>query len=124
MAKIGIGIVGGGYMGKAHAVAHAAVGAVFNTELRPELTSVAASSPASAARYAKEFGFRKAADNWEALVADPEVEAVIIASPQAHHRAIAEAVKSPGVPSPICDCSTCTTGSTPQLELLRKTSLA
>ncbi|MCH2077572.1 MAG: Gfo/Idh/MocA family oxidoreductase [Rhodobacteraceae bacterium] len=96
MAKIGIGIVGGGYMGKAHAVAHAAVGAVFNTELRPELTSVAASSPASAARYAKEFGFRKAADNWEALVADPEVEAVIIASPQAHHRAIAEAAFASG----------------------------
>jgi predicted dehydrogenase len=29
MAEIGIGIVGGGYMGKAHAVAMSAVGAVF-----------------------------------------------------------------------------------------------
>ena len=34
MQKIGVGIVGGGYMGKAHSVAMAAVGAVFNTTLR------------------------------------------------------------------------------------------
>ena len=33
MKEIGIGIVGGGYMGKAHAVAMSAVGAVFNTNL-------------------------------------------------------------------------------------------
>ena len=35
MSEIGIGIIGGGYMGKAHAVARAAVGAVFGTKLRP-----------------------------------------------------------------------------------------
>ena len=35
MKEIGIGIVGGGYMGKAHAVAMSAVGAVFNTNIRP-----------------------------------------------------------------------------------------
>ena len=37
MTKIGIGIVGGGYMGKAHSVAMSAVGAVFDTALRPSL---------------------------------------------------------------------------------------
>ena len=36
MTEIGIGIVGGGYMGKAHAVAMSAVGAVFDTQLRPQ----------------------------------------------------------------------------------------
>ena len=36
MTDIGIGIVGGGYMGKAHAVAMSSVGAVFNTTLRPD----------------------------------------------------------------------------------------
>ena len=35
-------------MGKAHAVAMSAVGAVFDTALRPRLEMVAASSPASA----------------------------------------------------------------------------
>ena len=37
MAEIGIGLIGGGYMGKAHAVAYAAVGTVFQTRLRPRL---------------------------------------------------------------------------------------
>jgi hypothetical protein len=31
VTEIGIGLVGGGYMGKAHAVAMSAVGAVFDT---------------------------------------------------------------------------------------------
>lgn len=91
MTEIGIGIVGGGYMGKAHAVAMASVGAVFDTALRPRLEMVAAGSPQSAARYRDAFGFRRAARDWRELVADPEVEAVVIASPQSTHRAIAEA---------------------------------
>ena len=68
MTDIGVGIIGGGYMGKAHAVAHSAVGAVFNTRLRPRLEMVAASSKASAERYRKEFGFARAAEDWEELV--------------------------------------------------------
>ncbi len=91
MTDIGIGIIGGGYMGKAHAVAMAAVGAVFNTRLRPRLEMVCASSAASAERYRTAFGFARATDQWQVLVADPKVEAVIIASPQETHRAIAEA---------------------------------
>jgi predicted dehydrogenase len=89
--EIGIGIVGGGYMGKAHAVAMLAVGAVFATRLRPRLEVVAAGSDASAARYAADYGFRRGTADWRDLVADPKVEAVVIASPQSTHRAIAEA---------------------------------
>jgi predicted dehydrogenase len=98
VTEIGIGLIGGGYMGKAHAVAYAAVGAVFDTTLRPRLEMVAASSPASAERYRAAFGFARAAADWRALVADPRVEAVIIASPQETHRAIAEAAFALGKP--------------------------
>jgi predicted dehydrogenase len=98
MAEIGIGIVGGGYMGKAHAVAMSAVGAVFNTALRPRLEMVAASSPASAARYRDMFGFARAAEDWRALVSSPSVQAVVIASPQSTHREIAEAALALGKP--------------------------
>lgn len=98
MAEIGIGIVGGGYMGKAHAVAMSAVGAVFGTRLRPRLEMVAASSPDSAERHRTALGFRRAAADWQALVADPAVEAVIIATPQATHRDIAEAAFALGKP--------------------------
>lgn len=98
MRDIGIGLVGGGYMGKAHAVALSAVGAVFDTPLRPRLQVIAAASPASAEGYRRAYGFARAASDWRDLVADPAVEAVVIASPQATHRAIAEAAFAAGKP--------------------------
>lgn len=98
MAEIGIGLIGGGYMGKAHAVAMASVGAVFNTELRPRLEMIAASSAASAEGYRTAYGFARATGDWRVLVADPMVEAIVVASPQGTHRAIVETAFSAGKP--------------------------
>ena len=85
-------------MGKAHAVAMASVGAVFNTTLRPRLEMVSAGSADSAERYRAAYGFNRAASDWRELVADPKVEAIVIASPQSTHRAIAEAAFALGKP--------------------------
>ena len=98
MTEIGIGIVGGGYMGKAHSVAMSAVGAVFDTDLRPRREMIAASSNASAEHYRRAYGFQRGTGDWRALVEDPAVEAVVIASPQDTHRAIAEAALALGKP--------------------------
>ena len=89
MREIGIGIVGGGYMGKAHAVAMSAVGAVFNTNLRPQLEMVCGASYNTSKKYRDAYGFRRAAESWEQLVLDEKVEAIIIASPQNTHLKIA-----------------------------------
>ena len=98
MKEIGIGIVGGGYMGKAHAVAMSAVGAVFNTNLRPRLEMVCGASPVSSRKYREAYGFKRAADNWEQLVMDKHVEAIIIASPQSTHLQIAKKAFALGKP--------------------------
>ena len=98
MSEIGIGIVGGGYMGKAHSVAMAAVGAVFETNLRPRLEMICASSETSAERYRRAFGFARATGDWRRLITDPAVEAVVIATPQALHCEIAEAAFALGKP--------------------------
>ncbi|MEO9526033.1 Gfo/Idh/MocA family oxidoreductase [Roseibium sp.] len=98
MKDIGIGIIGGGYMGKAHAVAMASVAAVFNTALRPRLEMICATSMESAERYRRAYGFARCTDSWLDLVRDPGVEAVIIASPQDTHRAVAEAAFALGKP--------------------------
>lgn len=98
MRHIGIGIVGGGYMGKAHAVAMLAVGAVFNTGLRPRLEMVCASTPQSAESYRSAYGFARATTDWQVLVADPLVEAIVIAAPQEMHREIALAAFAAGKP--------------------------
>ena len=96
MSEIGIGLVGGGYMGKAHAVALSAVAAIFDTPLRPRLEVIAATTRSSAARYARAYGFVRGTSDWRDLVADPKVQAVVIASPQSTHRAIAEAAFAAG----------------------------
>ena len=98
MTEIGIGILGGGYMGKAHAVAMSSVGAVFDTALRPRLEMVCASSSESAERYRAAYGFNRATDDWKVLVNDPAVEAIVIATPQSTHRAVAEAAFALGKP--------------------------
>jgi predicted dehydrogenase len=96
VARIGIGIVGGGYMGKAHAVAMAAVASVFDTALRPSLEVICTTTQEGAAKKARQFGFARATSDWRALVADPHVEAVVIASPQHTHREIALAALAAG----------------------------
>lgn len=98
MTKIGIGIIGGGYMGKAHAVAMSSVGAIFNTALRPHLAMVAATTDASAARYRDAYGFDEGTGDWRKLVESSAVEAVVIASVQSTHREITEAAAALGKP--------------------------
>ena len=98
MTEIGIGIVGGGYMGKAHSVAMSSVGAIFNTDLRPRLEMICATSDASSEKYRSAFGFARATSEWRVLVNDPKVEAIVIASPQGTHREIALAAFALGKP--------------------------
>ena len=98
MTNIRIGIIGGGYMGKAHAVAFAAVGGLFDTALRPVLEMVCASTDTSAERYRASFGFNRATSDWRTLVNDPDVDAVVIASPQVTHKDIAIAAFQAGKP--------------------------
>jgi predicted dehydrogenase len=89
VAEIGIGIIGGGYMGKAHAVAMNAVAAVFDTALRPSLEVICTTTEQGAAEKARQFGFKRSTADWRVLVEDPKVEAVVIASPQETHKEIA-----------------------------------
>jgi len=96
--KVGIGIVGTGYMGKRHAVAMQAVGATFDTNLRPSCECVCATTDDRARQAAAALGFKRSTGDWRVLVNDPEVEAIVIASPQSTHREIALAAFALGKP--------------------------
>jgi predicted dehydrogenase len=98
MTSIGIGIIGAGYMGKAHSVAMAAVGAVFDTALRPRLEMISTTTPEGASESARAYGFARSTHDWRALVNDPKVEAVIVASPQQTHKEISLAAFALGKP--------------------------
>ncbi len=98
VTNIGIGMIGGGYMGKAHSVALNAVGAVFDTGLRPVCEMICTTTEAGAAEKARTFDFHRSTANWKVLVEDPKVEAVYIASPQETHLEIALAAFALGKP--------------------------
>jgi predicted dehydrogenase len=98
VATIGIGLIGTGYMGKAHAVALKSVGTVFNTRLRPVCEVICSTTEAGAASKAAEYGFNASTSRWQDLIANPRVEAVVIASPQTTHRQIALAAIAAGKP--------------------------
>jgi predicted dehydrogenase len=96
VAKIGVGIIGGGYMGKAHSVAMGAVAAVFDTALRPSLEIICTTTVAGAAEKARQFGFKRSTADWRDVVGDDEVQAIVIASPQDTHMDIAVAAFEKG----------------------------
>jgi predicted dehydrogenase len=93
---IGVGLIGTGFMGKAHALAWRNAGAVMGG-LPPVRLAVLCDTPADGAQaMADQFGFARATDDWRALVADPSVDVVSITTPNALHRPIAEAALAAG----------------------------
>lgn len=98
MTTIGIGVIGAGYMGKAHSVAFNSVGAVFDTALKPVCEMICATTEEGAAAKAQSFGFNRSTADWKTLVNDPAVEAIVIASPQSTHKEIALAAIAKGKP--------------------------
>lgn len=85
MTDIGMGVIGGGYMGKAHSAALNVVGTIFETDLRPVCEMICTTTEQGAAEKARLFGFNRSTANWRKLVEDPKVEAVYVASPQYTH---------------------------------------
>lgn len=96
MRRIGIGLIGSGFMGRSHAIALRAVQGVFGADLVPSLEVLADIDEASAQRAATALGFARATADWQALVRDPAVELVHITTPNALHRPMALAAIAAG----------------------------
>ena len=96
MPKVGVGLIGTGFMGKTHALAWRNVKAVMGTEATPELALLCDTPADRAGALAEQFGFLRATDDWHALVADPAVQVVSITTPNQLHREIALAALAQG----------------------------
>ncbi len=96
MQEIGVGLIGTGFMGKAHALAWRTVQAVMGDvpDIRLELLCDRPAQQAQAR--AHQFGFARATDDWQALVADPRVDVVSITTPNHLHREMALAALAAG----------------------------
>src|SRR5512134_2934444 len=96
VSSIGVGVIGTGFMGAAHAQSFLAVAPIFETALTPRLIAVADINKAAADAAAKRFGFDRATADWRDVVADPAVELVSITVPNALHADIAIAAINAG----------------------------
>ncbi|MCX7645297.1 MAG: Gfo/Idh/MocA family oxidoreductase [Rhodobacteraceae bacterium] len=93
---LGIGLIGTGFIGKAHALAWRQARAVMGG-LPPVRLELLCDLPEDRARaMADQFGFSRATADWRALVADPGVDIVSITTPNGLHREIAEAALAAG----------------------------
>lgn len=94
MKEVRIGLIGTGYIGKAHAIAYAQAPTVFNLRGKLVREMVAEVSPELAAERAQAFGFNRSNGDWRALVADPAIDVVDICSPNHLHKEMAlEAIR-------------------------------
>jgi predicted dehydrogenase len=96
MKELHIGLIGAGFMGRAHAIAYREVGAVFDLPAPPTLEIIAEIDHRTAKRAARQLGFRRATADWRELVNDPVVDIVDITAPTAQHREIAVAALAAG----------------------------
>ncbi|MGI9863002.1 Gfo/Idh/MocA family oxidoreductase [Moorella naiadis] len=82
MTNLRVGIVGGGFMGKAHA-------SIYKAERDVEVAMVATSRPESAKAFAEFAGATKWTTSFEELLASPDIDAVDICAPNHLHYPVA-----------------------------------
>jgi predicted dehydrogenase len=94
--SLGLGLIGTGFMGKAHALAYRQAGAVFG-DLPDVRLAVICDTPADkASAMARQFGFAASTDTWRELVTHPDVDIVSITAPNGLHREMALAAIAAG----------------------------
>ncbi len=94
--RLRVGLIGTGFMGKAHAFGFASAPRVFDLPLKIELHTVADVTPEAAASAARTLGFANATADWRTIIADPEIDLVDITAPNALHKAMALAAIAAG----------------------------
>ncbi|WP_026486785.1 levoglucosan dehydrogenase [Caldanaerobius polysaccharolyticus] len=97
MKKFNIGLIGAGFMGKAHAMAYATMPMFFwPAPGIPVRKIIADITEETAKDAAARFGFEKYTSDWRKVIEDPEIDIVDIATPNDTHAEIAIAAAKAG----------------------------
>ena len=97
MRTLNIGMIGGGFMGKAHSLAYAAMPMFFwPAPAIPVRKVVADVTEDLAKEAANRFGFEKHTGDWRRILEDDDIDAVDIATPNDSHEEIAVAAAKAG----------------------------
>jgi len=94
--QLRIGLIGTGFMGRAHSNAYRKAPNFFELGMEPVLQAVCARSDGAAAAFAKKWGFASSETDWKALIARDDIDAVDICTPNDSHKEIALAAAAAG----------------------------
>lgn len=94
--KLRIGLVGAGFMGRAHSNAYRQVGQFFDTGYELELQAVCTRNAEAGAAFANNWGYASVETDWRRLISRADIDAIDIASPNDTHAGIAVAAAEAG----------------------------
>ncbi len=94
--KLRLGIVGYGFMGRAHSNAYHQVGRFFDCEYEPELQAACGRNQERVWAFADNWGYASTETDWRRLIERDDIDAIDIAAPNNMHREIAMAAIAAG----------------------------
>lgn len=95
MKQVKVGLIGANWMGSFHSIGLNNVRQAYH-DVEPVFEHVADVNEAAAKLAAERFGYKKVSTDWHDVISDPEVELVIIATPNFTHAEIAIAAAEAG----------------------------
>jgi predicted dehydrogenase len=97
MAKpLHIGMIGYGFMGRAHSNGYSQVSHFFDLAYKPVLKAACGRDPEKTAAFAKTWGYESVESDWKKLIARPDIDAIDICTPNNSHAEIAIAAAAAG----------------------------
>lgn len=92
---LNIGMIGYGFMGRAHSNAYSQVSHFFDLPYHPVLKAVCARDAAKAQAFADQWGYESIETDWRKLIARADIDAIDICTPNnLHHDIAIEAAKA------------------------------
>ena len=94
--RLGLGLIGSGFMGKTHVFGFATAERVFDLPYQIAFECIADRNDAVAETARESFGFARATGNWRDLLDDPAIDLIDITAPNAFHKEMALAAIAAG----------------------------
>jgi predicted dehydrogenase len=96
LPELGVGLIGTGFMGRAHALAFHNARTTFDLPFNLKLVALADADVARAEQCATGWGFERSHGDWQQLISDPAVNLVAITTPNLLHFPMAMAALEAG----------------------------
>jgi predicted dehydrogenase len=96
MNDLNIGMIGYGFMGRAHSNAYRKVGNFFDLAYQPVLKAACARDKEKVSAFAKQWGYESVETDWRKLIERKDIDAIDICTPNNTHKEIALAAAKAG----------------------------